>query len=188
MIHACYCILLTLVLSYVSGSHYSTDWLGNVQGRDFMSGTANYLLYLPLCSAKFASLFWYFPIQQWATLHNLRWSYAIITFSFSLFLSAGILCDLVNIDLQPDAFLCSINDVKVSTTVDQRARNIITGAEVSSSSVVLIGLLQSFQQLSCFFSFFLSFCVSFLLFWVSYLFVLFLWSPNCAVFTYLEDI
>ncbi|KAE8055870.1 hypothetical protein FH972_012684 [Carpinus fangiana] len=36
--------------------------------------------------------------------------------------SGEILC-------QPDAFLCSINDVKVSNTVDQRARNIITGAE-----------------------------------------------------------
>ncbi|XP_038686959.1 uncharacterized protein LOC119986470 [Tripterygium wilfordii] len=30
---------------------------------------------------------------------------------------------------QPDAFLCSINDVKVSNTVDQRARNIVTGVE-----------------------------------------------------------
>lgn len=31
---------------------------------------------------------------------------------------------------QPDAFLCSINDVKVTNTVDQRARNVIAGAEV----------------------------------------------------------
>lgn len=128
----------------------------------------NYLLYLPLCSAKFAILFWYFPIRQWATLHNLRWSYAIITFSSSLFLSAGILCDLVKIDLQPDAFLCSINDVKVSNTVDQRARNIITGAEVSSSSVVLIGLLQSFQKLSCFFSFLFFFLSLFLFCYFEY--------------------
>lgn len=30
---------------------------------------------------------------------------------------------------QPDAFLCSVNDVKVNNTVDQRARNIIPGAE-----------------------------------------------------------
>ncbi|KAK4389515.1 hypothetical protein Sango_2288500 [Sesamum angolense] len=30
---------------------------------------------------------------------------------------------------QPDAFLCSINDVKVNNTVDQRARNVITTAE-----------------------------------------------------------
>ncbi|KAK6947555.1 Mitochondrial biogenesis protein AIM24 [Dillenia turbinata] len=30
---------------------------------------------------------------------------------------------------QPDAFLCSVNDVKVSNTVDQRARNVIHGAE-----------------------------------------------------------
>lgn len=30
---------------------------------------------------------------------------------------------------QPDAFLCSINDVKVSNTVDQRARNVVAGAE-----------------------------------------------------------
>ncbi|KAK4433582.1 hypothetical protein Salat_1120600 [Sesamum alatum] len=30
---------------------------------------------------------------------------------------------------QPDAFLCSINDVKVNNTVDQRARNVITSAE-----------------------------------------------------------
>ncbi|XP_062026719.1 uncharacterized protein LOC133742998 [Rosa rugosa] len=30
---------------------------------------------------------------------------------------------------QPDAFLCSVNDVKVSNTIDQRARNIIPGAE-----------------------------------------------------------
>ncbi|XP_052209100.1 uncharacterized protein LOC127812652 [Diospyros lotus] len=30
---------------------------------------------------------------------------------------------------QPDAFLCSINDVKVANTVDQRARNVIAGAE-----------------------------------------------------------
>ncbi|XP_050376232.1 uncharacterized protein LOC126793679 [Argentina anserina] len=30
---------------------------------------------------------------------------------------------------QPDAFLCSVNDVKVSNTVDQRARNIIPGVE-----------------------------------------------------------
>ncbi|KAK9274952.1 hypothetical protein L1049_022209 [Liquidambar formosana] len=30
---------------------------------------------------------------------------------------------------QPDAFLCSINEVKVSHTVDQRARNVIAGAE-----------------------------------------------------------
>ncbi|OWM86422.1 hypothetical protein CDL15_Pgr021509 [Punica granatum] len=30
---------------------------------------------------------------------------------------------------QPDAFLCSINDVKVSNTVDQRARHVVTGAE-----------------------------------------------------------
>ncbi|KAL0324543.1 UNVERIFIED_CONTAM: hypothetical protein Scaly_2421400 [Sesamum calycinum] len=31
--------------------------------------------------------------------------------------------------LPPDAFLCSINDVKVNNTVDQRARNVITTAE-----------------------------------------------------------
>uniref|UniRef100_A0A2N9EP10 Uncharacterized protein n=1 Tax=Fagus sylvatica TaxID=28930 RepID=A0A2N9EP10_FAGSY len=31
--------------------------------------------------------------------------------------------------LPPDAFLCSVNDVKVSNTVDQRARNVIAGAE-----------------------------------------------------------
>ncbi|EYU19307.1 hypothetical protein ABFS82_01G098500 [Erythranthe guttata] len=30
---------------------------------------------------------------------------------------------------QPDAFLCSINDVKVNNTLDQRARNVITTAE-----------------------------------------------------------
>ncbi|XAR70478.1 hypothetical protein NMG60_11027337 [Bertholletia excelsa] len=30
---------------------------------------------------------------------------------------------------QPDAFLCSINDVKVTNTVDQRARNVIAGPE-----------------------------------------------------------
>ncbi|KAI6702294.1 hypothetical protein NL676_011430 [Syzygium grande] len=30
---------------------------------------------------------------------------------------------------QPDAFLCSINDVKVSSTIDQRARHVVTGAE-----------------------------------------------------------
>ncbi|GLT35105.1 hypothetical protein SLA2020_095840 [Shorea laevis] len=30
---------------------------------------------------------------------------------------------------QPDAFLCSINDVKVNNTVDQRARNAVTGVE-----------------------------------------------------------
>ncbi|XP_030947193.1 uncharacterized protein LOC115971416 [Quercus lobata] len=30
---------------------------------------------------------------------------------------------------QPDAFLCSVNDVKVSNTVDQRVRNVIAGAE-----------------------------------------------------------
>ncbi|KAL7182738.1 hypothetical protein ACSBR1_041429 [Camellia fascicularis] len=30
---------------------------------------------------------------------------------------------------QPDAFLCSINDVKVTNTVDQRAHNVIAGAE-----------------------------------------------------------
>ncbi|XP_010932761.1 uncharacterized protein [Elaeis guineensis] len=30
---------------------------------------------------------------------------------------------------QPDAFLCSVNDVTVSSTVDQRARNIEVGAE-----------------------------------------------------------
>ncbi|XP_028121506.1 uncharacterized protein LOC114318751 [Camellia sinensis] len=30
---------------------------------------------------------------------------------------------------QPDAFLCSINDVKVTNTVDLRARNIVAGAE-----------------------------------------------------------
>ncbi|XP_021901919.1 uncharacterized protein LOC110817608 [Carica papaya] len=30
---------------------------------------------------------------------------------------------------QPDAFLCSVNDVKVSNTVDQRARNVAVGAE-----------------------------------------------------------
>lgn len=30
---------------------------------------------------------------------------------------------------QPDAFLCSVNDVKVSNTSDQRARNAIAGAE-----------------------------------------------------------
>lgn len=29
----------------------------------------------------------------------------------------------------PDAFLCSVNDVKVSNTSDQRARNAIAGAE-----------------------------------------------------------
>ncbi|GFZ01147.1 tryptophan RNA-binding attenuator protein-like protein [Actinidia rufa] len=32
---------------------------------------------------------------------------------------------------QPDAFLCSINDVKVTNTIDQRARNDVAGAEVS---------------------------------------------------------
>ena len=32
--------------------------------------------------------------------------------------------------MQPDAFLCSVNDVKVSNTVDQRGRNVVTGAEV----------------------------------------------------------
>ncbi|KAL7165063.1 hypothetical protein ACSBR2_040865 [Camellia fascicularis] len=31
--------------------------------------------------------------------------------------------------LPPDAFLCSINDVKVTNTVDQRAHNVIAGAE-----------------------------------------------------------
>ncbi|CAA0807610.1 Tryptophan RNA-binding attenuator protein-like [Striga hermonthica] len=30
---------------------------------------------------------------------------------------------------QPDAFLCSINDVKVNNTVDPRARNVLTSAE-----------------------------------------------------------
>ncbi|XP_057511793.1 uncharacterized protein LOC130793951 isoform X1 [Actinidia eriantha] len=30
---------------------------------------------------------------------------------------------------QPDAFLCSINDVKVTNTIDQRARNDVAGAE-----------------------------------------------------------
>ncbi|KAL6985994.1 hypothetical protein U1Q18_019362 [Sarracenia purpurea var. burkii] len=30
---------------------------------------------------------------------------------------------------QPDAFLCSINDVKVTNTVGQRARNVVAGAE-----------------------------------------------------------
>ncbi|KAL5551435.1 hypothetical protein UlMin_001611 [Ulmus minor] len=30
---------------------------------------------------------------------------------------------------QPDAFLCSVNDVKVSNTVDPRARNVVAGAE-----------------------------------------------------------
>ncbi|KAH7549638.1 hypothetical protein JRO89_XS13G0059300 [Xanthoceras sorbifolium] len=30
---------------------------------------------------------------------------------------------------QPDAFLCSVNDVKVNNTVDQRARNVIAGVE-----------------------------------------------------------
>ncbi|EPS69710.1 hypothetical protein M569_05054 [Genlisea aurea] len=30
---------------------------------------------------------------------------------------------------QPDAFLCSINDVKVNNTVDHRARNVVAGAE-----------------------------------------------------------
>ncbi|KAF2315049.1 hypothetical protein GH714_038024 [Hevea brasiliensis] len=30
---------------------------------------------------------------------------------------------------QPDAFLCSVNDVKVSNTADQRARNVIASAE-----------------------------------------------------------
>ncbi|GAV72821.1 AIM24 domain-containing protein [Cephalotus follicularis] len=30
---------------------------------------------------------------------------------------------------QPDAFLCSVNDVKVSNTVDQRARNVVAGVE-----------------------------------------------------------
>lgn len=30
---------------------------------------------------------------------------------------------------QPDAFLCSVNDVKVSTTVYQRAHNLVAGAE-----------------------------------------------------------
>ncbi|XP_057511796.1 uncharacterized protein LOC130793951 isoform X4 [Actinidia eriantha] len=31
--------------------------------------------------------------------------------------------------LPPDAFLCSINDVKVTNTIDQRARNDVAGAE-----------------------------------------------------------
>ncbi|KAL8158393.1 hypothetical protein AgCh_002907 [Apium graveolens] len=31
---------------------------------------------------------------------------------------------------QPDAFLCSINDVKVNNAVDQRARNVVPGVEV----------------------------------------------------------
>ncbi|RYR29040.1 uncharacterized protein LOC107628471 isoform X1 [Arachis ipaensis] len=30
---------------------------------------------------------------------------------------------------QPDAFLCSVNDVKVVNTIDQRGRNIVAGAE-----------------------------------------------------------
>ncbi|CAL2259251.1 unnamed protein product [Prunus armeniaca] len=30
---------------------------------------------------------------------------------------------------QPDAFLCSVSDVKVSNTIDQRARNVIPGPE-----------------------------------------------------------
>ncbi|KAK7275568.1 hypothetical protein RIF29_16687 [Crotalaria pallida] len=37
--------------------------------------------------------------------------------------NGGILC-------QPDAFLCSVNDVKVSNAVDQRGRNVAVGAEV----------------------------------------------------------
>ncbi|CAL0307883.1 unnamed protein product [Lupinus luteus] len=36
--------------------------------------------------------------------------------------NGGILC-------QPDAFLCSVNDVKVSNTVDQRGHNVAAGAE-----------------------------------------------------------
>ncbi|OIW20112.1 hypothetical protein TanjilG_01885 [Lupinus angustifolius] len=36
--------------------------------------------------------------------------------------NGGILC-------QPDAFLCSVNDVKVSNTVDQRGYNVAAGAE-----------------------------------------------------------
>ncbi|XP_071724113.1 uncharacterized protein [Rutidosis leptorrhynchoides] len=31
---------------------------------------------------------------------------------------------------QPDTFLCSVNDVKVSSTIDQRARNAVVGIEV----------------------------------------------------------
>nr|XP_029153903.1 uncharacterized protein LOC112801085 isoform X2 [Arachis hypogaea] len=31
--------------------------------------------------------------------------------------------------LPPDAFLCSVNDVKVNNTIDQRGRNIVAGAE-----------------------------------------------------------
>ncbi|KAM1584422.1 hypothetical protein ACFX1Z_037401 [Malus domestica] len=31
---------------------------------------------------------------------------------------------------QPDAFLCSVNDVRVSNTLDQRARNVIPGPEI----------------------------------------------------------
>ncbi|XP_058093889.1 uncharacterized protein LOC131239949 isoform X3 [Magnolia sinica] len=31
---------------------------------------------------------------------------------------------------QPDAFLCSVNDVTITSTIDQRARNVVAGGEV----------------------------------------------------------
>ncbi|KAH0647056.1 hypothetical protein KY285_032304 [Solanum tuberosum] len=39
---------------------------------------------------------------------------------------------------QPDAFLCSINDVKVSNTIDQRPRNLVASAEVEPLTDMLV--------------------------------------------------
>ncbi|KAH0643632.1 hypothetical protein KY289_034606 [Solanum tuberosum] len=39
---------------------------------------------------------------------------------------------------QPDLFLCSINDVKVSNTIDQRPRNLVASAEVEPLTDMLV--------------------------------------------------
>ncbi|MCD9646499.1 hypothetical protein HAX54_036371 [Datura stramonium] len=39
---------------------------------------------------------------------------------------------------QPDAFLCSINDVKVSNTIDQRPRNLVASAEIEPLTDMIV--------------------------------------------------
>ncbi|XP_020972505.1 uncharacterized protein LOC107624926 [Arachis ipaensis] len=48
---------------------------------------------------------------------------------------------------QPDAFLCSVNDVKVNNTIDQRGRNLIAGAEVAGMFPIFYFLVNKYQIL-----------------------------------------
>lgn len=95
---------------------------------------------VPLCYCLKLAFFFAYRV-------NSRFCYFINIFCFfisSIGHTNSIRKKLIFCDLQPDAFLCSVNEVTVSSSIDPRARNVEIGAEVflfsllSFSSVLLM--------------------------------------------------